>query len=143
MVAVRAMSETRPVDVRSALRAQRRPVDAGKERVRLDLLCGGVAEAAFAVAEQSPHLQEWGFGSSDVWRHARQASGIRAQSSHEVLGLGRQCGFRRELEGLLVAEDLAARHQRVVAVEGGYPTSISNMTTPSDHQSQSWWYHGG
>ena len=64
-------------DVRSALRAQRRPVDAGKERVRLDLLCGGVAEAAFAVAEQSPHLQAGvGVGSSDVWRHVRQASGI-------------------------------------------------------------------
>ena len=47
--------------------------------------------------------------------------GIREQSSHEVFGLGRQCGLGRELERLLVAEDLAARHQRVVAVEGRVP----------------------
>ena len=55
-------------DVRSTLRAQRRPVDAAKERMRLDLFCGGVAEAAFAVAEQRPHLQKRG-----VWAVRRVA----------------------------------------------------------------------
>ena len=106
-------------DVRSALRAQRRPVDAGKERVRLDLFCGCVAEPPFAVAEQRPHLKTCGvWDVRCVWRPVGQASGIRELSSHEVLGLGRQCGLGWELEGLLVAQDLAARHQRVVAVEG-------------------------
>ena len=45
----------------------------------------------------------------------------REQGSHEVLGLGRQCGLGRELERFLVAEDLAARDEGVVAVEWGVP----------------------
>ena len=75
------------------LRAQRRPVDAGKEGMRLDLLCGGVPEAAFAVAEQSSHLQQWGLGRQPCgamrgWRAAYEskartrcsASGVNAAS---------------------------------------------------------------
>ena len=83
---------------------------------------------------------------SGVWGVRRGAMcGRRAAfeskgALYEVLGLGRQCGFRRELEGLLVAQDLAARHQRIVAVERRVPVERSREV--AREQGRVWWEVG-